>query len=63
MLTALAFLVVAALAIVVLGVLLLPVYLAVRWWDASHAPQRAAELAEIKALLAETDNTPLRTAH
>ena len=54
LLTALAYLLIAALAVVVLGVLLLPVYLWILHRDAVQAPQRAAELAGIKALLAET---------
>lgn len=52
--TALSFLLIAALAIVGLGVLLLPVYVWVQHRDAMLAPQRAAELAEAEALLAET---------
>ena len=39
---------------VVLGVLLLPLYLWVLHRDAMQAPQRAAELAEAQALLADT---------
>ena len=56
-LTALSFLLIAALAVVALGVLLLPVYLWVQHRDAMLAPQRAAELAEAEALLAETAPT------
>lgn len=59
--TAIAYLLIAALAIVVLGVLLLPVYLWVLHRDAMRAPQRAAELAEINALLAETDALLVQT--
>ncbi len=55
--TALSFLLMAALAIVGLGVLLLPVYVWVQHRDAMLAPQRAAELAEAEALLAETTPT------
>ena len=55
LLTAIAYLLIAALCLVVLGVLLLPVYMWVLHRDAMQAPQRAAELAEIEALLAETD--------
>lgn len=55
--TALSFLLIAALAIVGLGVLLLPVYVWVQHRDAMLAPQRAAELAEAEALLAETTPT------
>lgn len=55
--TALSLLLIAALAIVGLGVLLLPVYLWVQHRDAMLAPQRAAELAEAEALLAETAPT------
>lgn len=58
LLTAIAYLLIAALAFVVLGVLLLPVYLWVLHRDALLAPQRAAELAEAQALLADT--TPTR---
>ena len=54
LLTAIAYLLIAALAIGVLGVLLLPVYLWVLHRDAMRAPQRAAELAEAQALLADT---------
>ncbi len=58
MLTALlAFVAFAALAVLVLGALLLPVYLWVRARDAVQAPQRAADLAEIDTLLAETAPT------
>lgn len=53
--TAIAYLLIAALGVVVLGVLLLPLYLWVLHRDAMQAPQRAAELAEINVLLAETD--------
>ncbi len=55
LLNAIAILLIAALGLVVLGVLLLPVYLWVLHRDAMRAPQRAAQLAEIEALLAETD--------
>lgn len=55
--TALSFLLIAALAIMCLGVLLLPVYVWVQHRDAMLAPQRAAELAEAEALLAETAPT------
>lgn len=55
--TALSFLLIAAMAIVGLGVLLLPVYAWVQHRDAMLAPQRAAELAEAEALLAETAPT------
>lgn len=55
LLTAIAYLLIAALGVVVLGVLMLPLYLWVLHRDAMRAPQRAAELAEIEALLAETD--------
>ena len=55
--TALSFLLIAALAVVALGVLLLPVYLWAQHRDAMLAPQRAAELAEAEALLAETAPT------
>ena len=54
-LTALSFLLIAALAVMGLGVLLLPVYVWVQHRDAMLAPQRAAELAKIEALLAETE--------
>ena len=56
-LTALSFLLIAALAVVALGVLLLPVYLWVQHRDAMLAPQRAAELAEAEALLAQTTHS------
>ncbi len=56
-LTALSFLLIAALAVMGLGVLLLPVYVWVQHRDAMQAPQRAAELAEAEALLAETAPT------
>ena len=56
-LTALSFLLIAALAIVGLGVLLLPVYVWLQHRDAMLAPQRAAELAEAEALLAQTATT------
>ena len=56
-LTALSFLLIAALAVVALGVLLLPVYVWVQHRDAMQAPQRAAELAEAEALLAQTAPT------
>lgn len=55
LLTAIAYLLIAALGLVVLGIALLPVYLWVLRRDAAQAPQRAAELAEMEALLAETD--------
>ncbi|NMM75550.1 hypothetical protein B2J88_11935 [Rhodococcus sp. SRB_17] len=54
LLTALACLLIAALSLVLLGLLLLPVYLWVRHRDAMRAPQRAAELAQAQALLADT---------
>lgn len=54
LLTTIAYLLIAALGLVVLGVLLLPVYMWVLHRDAIQAPRRAAELAEIEALLAET---------
>lgn len=54
MLTALAYLLIAALGLVLLGVLLLPVYLWVLHRDAMQAPRRAAEQAEKQALLDET---------
>lgn len=56
-LTALSFLLIAALAVMGLGVLLLPVYVWVQHRDAMQAPQRAAELAEMEALLAQTAPT------
>ena len=56
-LTAIACLLIAALAVVALGVLLLPVYLWGQHRDAMQAPQRAAELAEAEALLAQTAPT------
>ena len=56
-LTALSFLLIAALAVMGLGVLLLPLYMWVQHRDAMQAPQRAAELAEAEALLAETAPT------
>lgn len=56
-LTALSFLLIAALAVMGVGVLLLPVYVWVQHRDAMLAPQRAAELAEAEALLAETAPT------
>ena len=56
-LTALSFLLIAAMAVMGLGVLLLPVYVWVQHRDAMLAPQRAAELAEAEALLAETAPT------
>ncbi|MDR6152179.1 uncharacterized protein involved in outer membrane biogenesis [Acidovorax delafieldii] len=56
-LTALSFLLIAALAVVGLGVLLLPVYVWVQHRDAMLASQRAAELAEAEALLAQTAPT------
>lgn len=55
--TALAYLLIAALAIMGLGVLLLPVYVWTLHRDAMLVPQRAAELAEAEALLAETATT------
>lgn len=57
LLTAIAYLLIAALGLVALGVLLVPVYLWVQHRDAVQAPQRAAELAEAEALLAETAPT------
>jgi len=58
MLTALlAFVAFAALAVLAVGALLLPIYLWVRARDAVLAPQRAAQLAEIDRLLAETAPT------
>ena len=57
LLTAFACLLIAALAVVALGVLLLPVYLWGQHRDAMQAPQRAAELAEAEALLAQTAPT------
>ena len=56
-LTALSFLLIAALAVMGLGVLLLPVYLWAQHRDAMLARQRAAELAEAEALLAQTAPT------
>ena len=56
-LTALSFLLIAALAVMGLGVLPLPVYVWVQHRDSMLAPQRAAELAEAEALLAETAPT------
>ena len=44
-----------ALAVGALAVLLVPVYLWLLHRDAMLAPQRAAELAKIEALLAETE--------
>ena len=55
--TALSFLLIAALAIMCLGLLMLPVYVWIQNRDAMLAPQRAAELAEAEALLAETAPT------
>lgn len=55
--TALSFLLIAALAVMCLGVLMLPVYVWIQHRDAMLAPQRAAELAEAEALLAETSPT------
>lgn len=55
--TALSFLLIAALAFMGLGVLLVPVYVWVQHRDAMLAHQRAAELAEAEALLAETAPT------
>jgi hypothetical protein len=55
--TALSFLLIAALAVMGLGVLMLPVYVWIQHRDAMLAPQRAAELAEAEALLAETAPT------
>ena len=57
LLTAFACLLIAALTVVALGVLLLPVYLWGQHGDAVQAPQRAAELAEAEALLAQTAPT------
>lgn len=56
-LTALSFLLIAALAVMGLGVLLLPVYVWVQHRDAMLAPQSAAELAEAEALLAQTTHS------
>ncbi|MBU1350648.1 MAG: hypothetical protein KJ856_22405 [Gammaproteobacteria bacterium] len=53
-LTALSFVVIAVLGVIGLGVLLLPVYVWMQHRDAMAAPQRAADLAEAQALLAET---------
>ena len=55
LLTAIAYLLIAALCLVVLGVLLLPVYLWVLHRDAMRAPPRAAELAEAQALQARAN--------
>ena len=52
--TGISYLLLAALAVGALAVLLLPVYLWLLHRDAMLAPQRAAELAKIEALLAET---------
>ena len=49
-LTALSFLLIAALAVVALGVLLLPVYLWAQHRDAMLAPQRAAERLTMERL-------------
>lgn len=53
--TGISYLLLAALAVGALAVLLLPVYLWLLHRDAMLAPQRAAELAKIEALLAETE--------
>ncbi|KQO15908.1 hypothetical protein [Acidovorax sp. Leaf78] len=53
--TVLAYLLIAALVVVGLGVLLLPVYVWVQHRDAMRAPQRALQLAESDLLLAETE--------
>ena len=52
--TGISYLLLAALAVGALAVLLVPVYLWLLHRDAMLAPQRAAELAKIEALLAET---------
>lgn len=51
--TAIAYMLLAAIAVIGIGVLLLPVYLWVLHRDARMALQRAAELAQAQALLAE----------
>lgn len=53
--TGISYLLLAALAVGALAVLLVPVYLWLLHRDAMLAPQRAAELAKIEALLAETE--------
>ena len=55
--TGISYLLLAALAVGALAVLLVPVYLWLLHRDAMLAPQRAAELAEAEALLAETAPT------
>lgn len=57
MLTALKYTLIAALVVSGLWLLLLPVYVWILHRDAMLAPQRAAELAEAEALLAETAPT------
>ena len=58
---AIAYLLLATLAVVALGVLLVPVYLWLLHRDAMLAPQRATELGDIEALLAETDTLLAKT--
>ena len=53
--TGISYLLLAALAVGALAVLLVPVYLWLLHRDAMLAPQRAAELAKIEALLGETE--------
>ena len=53
--TGISYLLLAALAVGSLAVLLVPVYLWLLHRGAMLAPQRAAELAKIEALLAETE--------
>ena len=55
--TGISYLLLAALAVGALAVLLVPVYLWLLHRDAMLAPQRAAELAEAEALLAQTAPT------
>lgn len=55
--TGISYLLLAALAVGALAVLLVPVYLWLLHRDAMLAPQRAAELAEMEALLAQTAPT------
>lgn len=57
MLTALKYTLIAALVVSGLWLFLLPVYVWILHRDAMLAPQRAAELAEAEALLAETAPT------
>jgi len=57
MLTVLKYTLIAALVLSGLWLLLLPVYAWILHRDAVLAPQRAAELAEAEALLAETATT------